>query len=92
MNRRLNWSPVLVCGFIAHYVQDFRLARRVALPRWYLPLRLQLSAVACVCLSASLLLGQTRGRAPLRQIPQLPQRNRQHRHVDDRRALDVGEE
>ncbi|MGE0011417.1 MAG: DUF3429 domain-containing protein [Azoarcus sp.] len=53
--------PVLVCGFIAHYVKDFRLAWRVALPRWYLPLRLQLSAVACVCLSASLLLGQTGG-------------------------------
>ncbi|MDD2875190.1 MAG: DUF3429 domain-containing protein [Azoarcus sp.] len=53
--------PVLVCGFIAHFVQDFRLAWRVALPRWYLPLRLQLSAVACVCLSASLLLGQTGG-------------------------------
>ncbi|PLX77267.1 MAG: DUF3429 domain-containing protein [Azoarcus sp.] len=50
--------PVLVCGFIAHYVQDLRLARRAELPVWYLPLRLQLSVVACACLSVSLLLGQ----------------------------------
>ena len=50
--------PVLVAGFVAHSVQDLRLALRAELRAWYLPLRLQLSVVACACLSLSLLLGQ----------------------------------
>lgn len=41
---------ILVAGFAAHYLQDRRLARRHALPAWYLPLRLQLSSVACLSL------------------------------------------
>ncbi len=44
---------LLVAGFAAHYAQDRRLAARQPLPAWYLPLRLQLTTVAC----ASLLLG-----------------------------------
>ncbi len=43
-------APLLVFGFIAHYLQDRRLSRQAALPGWYLPLRLRLSSVAVVCL------------------------------------------
>ena len=45
-------APLLVFGFIAHYLQDRRLARQAKLPGWYLPLRLRLSSVAVVCLIA----------------------------------------
>lgn len=45
-------APLLVLGFIAHYLQDRRLARLASLPGWYLPLRLRLSLVACACLLA----------------------------------------
>ena len=45
-------APLLVCGFIAHYLQDRRLARQTKLPGWYLPLRQRLSSVAVVCLVA----------------------------------------
>ena len=45
-------TVLLVLGFIAHYWQDRRLAARANLPEWYLPLRLRLTAVACVCLLA----------------------------------------
>ncbi len=45
-------APLLVVGFIAHYLQDRRLARQATLPGWYLPLRLRLSSVAVVCLVA----------------------------------------
>lgn len=45
-------APPLVFGFIAHYLQDRRLARQARLPDWYLPLRLRLSSVAVVCLVA----------------------------------------
>jgi hypothetical protein len=48
-------APLLVVGFIAHYLQDRRLARQATLPRWYLPLRLRLSSVAVVCLVAGVL-------------------------------------
>lgn len=44
-------APLLMAGFVAHIWQDHRLAGRVALPAWYLPLRRQLSIVACVCLA-----------------------------------------
>lgn len=43
-------GPLLVVAFIAHYVQDYRLAGKVLLPDWYLPLRFRLSSVACICL------------------------------------------
>lgn len=45
-------SPLLVFGFIAHYLQDRQLARQAKLPGWYLPLRLRLSSVAVACLVA----------------------------------------
>ncbi len=47
---------ILMGGFIAHYWQDVRLVRKTAaqslLPGWYLPLRLQLTVVACICIAA----------------------------------------
>jgi hypothetical protein len=43
---------LLVGGFLAHYWQDRRLAAMAALPAWYLPLRLRLTAIALVCLAA----------------------------------------
>lgn len=43
---------LLVAGFVAHYAQDRRLAARQPLPAWYLPLRLQLTTVACASLLA----------------------------------------
>jgi hypothetical protein len=45
-------APLLVMGFIAHYLQDLLLAGRATLPGWYLPLRLRLTSVAVVCLVA----------------------------------------
>lgn len=52
-------SALLSAGFAAHYLQDRRLARHLALPSWYLPLRLRLSVVA----AASLLVGSFASRA-----------------------------
>lgn len=45
-------AVALIVAFVAHYGQDRRLARRHAMPAWYLPLRLRLSSVACLCLCA----------------------------------------
>lgn len=50
-------APLLVMGFIAHYLQDLQLAGRATLPGWYLPLRLRLTSVAVVCLVAGLFAG-----------------------------------
>lgn len=47
-------APLLVFGFIAHYLQDRRLTRQARLPDWYLPLRLRLTSVAVVCLVAGI--------------------------------------
>jgi hypothetical protein len=44
-------AVLLIAGLLAHYRQDVRLTRVITLPGWYLPLRLRLSAVACVCLA-----------------------------------------
>ena len=45
-------APLLVGGFIAHYLQDRRLARQAKLADWYLPLRLCLTSVAVISLVA----------------------------------------
>jgi Protein of unknown function (DUF3429) len=45
-------GPLLIAGFILHYWQDSRLAASASLPAWYLPLRLRLTAVACLALGA----------------------------------------
>ena len=45
-------AVLLVIGFVLHYIQDRRLARHAELPAWYLPLRLQLTVVACLSLIA----------------------------------------
>ncbi len=44
-------ATLLIAGLLAHYRQDLRLARVIDLPAWYLPLRLRLSVVACLCLA-----------------------------------------
>ena len=48
-------APLLIVGFVAHYLQDRRLVRRAPLPAWYLPLRLRLSGFACLCLGVGVL-------------------------------------
>ncbi len=43
-------AAILIAGFAAHYGMDRRVAARLGLPTWYLPLRLRLTTVACLCL------------------------------------------
>lgn len=43
---------LLIAGFLTHYWQDVRLARTLPLPQWYLPLRMRLTVVACLCLAS----------------------------------------
>jgi hypothetical protein len=45
----------LVAGFLLHYGWDRRLPFRARLPAWYLPLRLRLTAIACLCLLSNAL-------------------------------------
>jgi hypothetical protein len=40
----------LIAGFVLHYGWDRRLPFLARLPAWYLPLRLRLTVVACLCL------------------------------------------
>lgn len=49
-------SAMLAAGLAIHFLQDWRLVRRVHLPSWYLPLRLALSSIAALCLLATALL------------------------------------
>jgi hypothetical protein len=51
-------ASLLIAGFLAQYWQDRRLARVLPLPAWYLPLRLQLTVVACLSLATVYFLGQ----------------------------------
>ena len=51
-------ATLLIAGFLTHYRQDVRLARLLQLPPWYLPLRLQLTVVACLCLATVYFLAQ----------------------------------
>lgn len=44
-------SALLVAGFLIHYIQDTRMSVVTKFPPWYLPLRLKLTAVACICLA-----------------------------------------
>ena len=41
---------VLILGFATHYWQDTRLHNDGFLPPWYLPLRFQITVVACLCM------------------------------------------
>jgi hypothetical protein len=43
-------SFLLVLGFVVHLWRDKRLVLLVKMPDWYLPLRLQLTVVACLSL------------------------------------------
>lgn len=45
-------ATLLIAGLLAHYRQDLRLCRVIAMPDWYLPLRLRLTAVAGLSLAA----------------------------------------
>ena len=45
-------DALLAAGFVAQYWQDQRLTGAAALPAWYLPLRLQLSAVAVLSIAS----------------------------------------
>ena len=45
-------ATLLIAGLLAHYRQDLRLARVINLPGWYLPMRLRLTVLACLCLAA----------------------------------------
>lgn len=44
---------VMAGTFVLQYAMDRRLARRHAVPAWFLPLRLRLSAVVVLCLAAA---------------------------------------
>jgi hypothetical protein len=50
-------ATLLIAGFVVHYLQDRRLDSISNLANWYLPMRLRLSSVACICLAASGYLG-----------------------------------
>ena len=52
---RLWGSLILIGGFALHYLKDRQLIQKLTLTRWYLPLRLQLTSVACACLGFALL-------------------------------------
>lgn len=43
----------LVVGFWTHYLRDRRLARQIAIPLWYLPLRVMLTTIASLSLIAA---------------------------------------
>lgn len=49
--------PLLIIGFLLHLVQDRRLINIADVPAWYLPLRIRLTVVACLALSAGFWLG-----------------------------------
>lgn len=51
-------ATLLIAGFLTQYRQDLRLTRVLTLPAWYLPLRLQLTVVACLCLASVYFLEQ----------------------------------
>ena len=51
---RLWASLILISGFALHYLKDRQLIQKLTLTRWYLPLRLQLTSVACACLAIAL--------------------------------------
>jgi hypothetical protein len=44
---------VMAGTFVLQYAMDRRLARRHAVPEWFLPLRLRLTAVVVLCLGAA---------------------------------------
>jgi hypothetical protein len=46
---------LLVALFVAQYWRDRRLAATAALPGWYLPLRLHLTAVAILCIGVGII-------------------------------------
>ena len=49
-------TVLLVGGFTAHYWRDRLLAAHAELPGWYLPMRLRLTMVACLCLATPAIL------------------------------------
>lgn len=51
-------SGLLIAGFVAHFVQDRRLAPVARLPAWYLPLRTRLTWVVSLCIALAALSAQ----------------------------------
>jgi hypothetical protein len=49
-------TALLIFGFIAQFIQDIYIKKLASLPAWYLPLRIQLSIVACLSLLINSLL------------------------------------
>jgi hypothetical protein len=49
-------TALLIAGFTCHFLQDLYVKKLALLPAWYLPLRIQLSVVACSCLLINSLL------------------------------------
>lgn len=49
-------APILVFGFVAHFLMDQRLKSRAALPGWYIPLRLKLTSIASLSLLSTTLI------------------------------------
>jgi hypothetical protein len=52
--RSVAGDALLITLFVAQYWRDRRLATSGALPAWYLPLRLQLTTVAILCIGVGL--------------------------------------
>jgi hypothetical protein len=44
-------AALMIVAFLAQYAQDRNLSKHGTLPGWYLPLRLRLTGIACVCLA-----------------------------------------
>lgn len=45
---------ILIFGFLVQYWRDLALSSQMSLPRWFLPLRLRLTFVACISLAFGL--------------------------------------
>ena len=49
-------AMILILGFVLQYWRDLILRQHIALPDWYLPLRIRLTLVACCCLTVGVVL------------------------------------
>jgi len=91
------WAvALLVLAFVVHYVLDRRMARAMNMPSWYLPLRLRLTAVACLCLLSQSMLMNTAGAPdaghpfPSAAPPEAPMRLRDTIRARDDGVRDTG--
>jgi hypothetical protein len=49
----IHGTALMIVAFLAQYAQDRNLSKHGTLPSWYLPLRLRLTGIACVCLAVA---------------------------------------